>query len=371
MPVILGTGRGEKNDDNSTTPSTPEIDEERGTRTIGYITYILSVIYTYIVNNVFMGDNPMKEKMRGSIYGIGIALILIVLLLTMAIFTPAVKGVDNPYGEKRWRWNKGHMKVIHDNGTELFVKRPEESYKYIQAEVVSEEDGWAEIKITWEEVDQHYSRFKEYWNNHNIPDVNNLTFMVKMSNNIAYFKKTDEVIGFNPFYIYNYTDYSVLGDEHFVHLNLYRKIEVSHTHWENNPGFLSFISMWDKVNYTNIVSPNYTYTYDRFSVDVTSKDHFVVDFDIMLPAEYLIDNVTTEEYVWLSGTVPDDETETWEFFESINTSAGANTDPTDEDGSTPTSSSGLPSSVLIAILAVLVTFSSVAGYLGYRKRREK
>ncbi len=302
-----------------------------------------------------------------------VSILFIILLSSMSIFTPTVKGVENPYGEKSWRWeDTPTMKIIHDNGTDLVVKRPGEEYKYIQAEVVSEEEGWAEIRITWEEVDpdSYYDRYKKYWSDHDVPDVDNLTFMVKKSTNIAYFKKTDEVFGFNPFYIYNYTDYSVLKDEHMRQLDLYRTIEVSHCHWgSGRPGYLLFRSPNDQIEFVNAI-PIFTTntTQDRCFVDLLSKGHYVATLTTFIPAEYLIDNVTTEEYIWLNANVPKDS-EAADFLETINTSAGANTDPTDEDGSTPTSSSGLPSSVLIAILAVLVTFSSIAGYLGYRKRR--
>ncbi len=303
-----------------------------------------------------------------------ISILFIILLSSMSIFTPAVKGVENPYGEKRWRWKKTYMKIIHDNGTAYVLKRPGEEYKYIQSEIISEEDGWAEIKITWEEVDpdSYYDRYKRYWADHDVPDVENLTFMVDMSNNIAYFKNTDEVFGFNPFYIYNYTDYSVLKGEHERYLDLYRRIYVYDCDRGDRKDYLGFRSLDDEIKFVNAI-PIFTKntTQNKCFISVLAKGQYVSDFNIFIPAEYLIDNVTTEEYIWMTGRVPNEDTETLDFLDTINTSAGANTDQTDENGETPTSSSGLPSSVLIAILAVLVTFSSIAGYLGYRKRRKR
>ncbi len=293
-----------------------------------------------------------------------LSLFLILSLLMMSVGPPAVKGVENPYGKKTWRWRWAFMEIIHDNGSALIVKRDGEPYEYMEVEVVSEEKGWAEIKVTWKGRD--FIAPGNYWNDHDIPDVDHLTFMVKKSTNVAYFKKTDEVFGFNPFYIFNYTDASVLDGKKNVVLDLHRKIIADYGSWNNRPGFNNFES--EKM-ITEVRNPetNYTRRYKRWFVNLDAKGHYPVNMGTLIPAEYLINNVTTERYVRISVMVEEENTEAWEFLESINTSAGANTDQDDEVNGDP-SSTNYPTSILIAGIAV---FASIAGYLGYRKQRER
>ncbi len=295
-----------------------------------------------------------------------LSLFLILLLFAMSVLTPQAKGIENPYGEKRWRWEWGYMEIVHDNGTEGIVKREGEQYDYFQMEIVSEEKGWAEIRVTWKESD--YQGPKNYWNDHDIPDVDNLTFMVKKSNNVAYFKKTDEVYGFNPFYIYNYTDYGVLDGEKRVQLDLHRKIEFQKCIWNNREGYLSVLSKRYSINYTKFPNTNYSKTHEIYYLDVTSKGPFVANFNAFIPAEYLIDNVTTEEYIRIAGS---SSTEALDYLDhTINMSVDSSTNQTN-GGENPSSVSPSHSKVLIAGIAILVMFSSIAGYLGYRKQRER
>ncbi len=301
-----------------------------------------------------------------------VSIFFILTLLSMSFFTPAVKGAENPYGENTWEYYFAIMELIHDNGTGLAAKRIPEMYDFT-VEIVSESEGWAELRLSWEEVDEEKYLRDCYWREHDIPDVDNLTFMVKKSTNVAYFKKTDEILGFCPFYIYEYTDYSIFDEygtgNHKFTINPHRTYTGGRFKWKVGTkfrkGYLSF-SCEEEIQWVRYNGVNKSINF----IGVNAKGHYPVHFEVFIPAEYIIKNVTTEEYVWLTGGLRyPEQTEAYEFLETINTSAGANTDQTDEDGGTPTSSSGLPSSVLIAVLAVLVTFSSIAGYLGYRKRR--
>ncbi len=296
----------------------------------------------------------------------------------MSVSGPIAKGADNPFEEKSWEWkfNHGMMQIIHENETGLIVKREGETYDHIKVDIVSEEKGWAEMKITWDEEDYHGP--KNYWNDHDIPDVDNLTFMVKKSTNMAYFKGTDEIFGYNPFYIYNYTDFSVLdGEENTepVRLGLYRKMRFSKGVWSprrgnSRKGYLNCYTPEDKVKFMRYPDSDNPRNYTISLLTVNSKGHYPVHFNTFIPAQYLIDNVTTEKYVRLTGVIKKEESpEVYEFLKTVDMSVDNNNDGS--GGNLKSSITTLPDLVLIATIAVLVTISSIIGYLGYKNKSEK
>ncbi len=266
---------------------------------------------------------------------------------------------SNPYGKGNWELHFGSFHIIHKNGTELEMRHDPFSLSKVSLTILKENSSWAKMRIGWKEKEFN----TRYWRNHDLDYHKNITIIVRKSNNMAFIKPSDKLIGFNPFFVYGYTNTKITNEGNGkVTLDLDKKY-IAYYISEYSARFsdetfrirncLNFVSK-KEIQYKELYLGNNPIT-TKSILEVTSKGHYPINFEIVLPAEFIIKNCTSQKYVKLSAGLGSNQDGAEDFLNSIN------------NGGEPSYLNPFPWR-LIAI-PVLIIPSAGVGYLAYRKRK--
>ncbi len=281
--------------------------------------------------------------------------IFILLFLLMAVLSntgmKCQAKEENPYGEGNWTLNRASMSIIHKNGTKLQQKHDDFRLSKISSEILKENKSWAQIEITIGES----NRNTDYWKDEG--DLNhskNFIIRVRKSNNMAYIGPDKHVIGFNPFYVYKYTNTKITNEGNGeITINTDKEYQIFYCNEGYSINHTLGIESKKKIEFQRSISDG---SLSLPMIDVNAKGHYPVSYHIFLPAEYVLNNCTTEEYVWLKAAYEDDNEEVRDFLESV------------DNGGEPEYMNRFPTR-LVAITAIIMVPSVIFGYMTYKKRR--
>ncbi|MFP4051316.1 MAG: hypothetical protein ACLFVB_06205 [Thermoplasmata archaeon] len=282
-------------------------------------------------------------------------ILFLFLLITSVINLSSICNADqtsNPYGKDNWELHNGSFHIIHKNNTKLEQRHDSFRLSKVSIRILKENSSWAKIKVSWQEKEYN----NRYWRLHDLDYYKNLTINVRKSNNMAYIEPTDELIGFNPFHVYEYTNTKITnkGDGEIT-LNLDKKYLVYYI--SKNPPLnhlLGFQCEKDIQYIKQNLGGNPLVS--RSITHVISKGHYPKSFTIYLPAEYILKNCTNEKYVGLNADLSSEQDEGIDFLKSV-----------DNGGKPKYMEPPLPWH-LIAI-PVLLVISGLLGYKAYKNKK--
>ncbi len=299
-----------------------------------------------------------------------ISAFLFLSLILFSITTPfnaEAKSVDNPYGEGEWQLHNGWLKIIHKNGTHFEQRHSSLSLSKITSKIMNQTKSFSKLKIKLKEKSDN----NPYWNRHDLNYSKNITIKVSKSNNMAYIEPSGDLIGFNPFYVYDYTNTKITNKGHGeITLNLDKKYNLYYVS-EYSFGYSGVMDREAKVfkiNHCLGVSSKKEIRFRRLQFannpnlttelqGVTYKGHYPTSYQLVLPAEHILMNCTTEEYVILGGELGYHQNKAVEFLHSV-----------DNGGEPDYMNFSIVPWRLVAVPALIIP-SAVVGYLAYKKRK--
>lgn len=282
---------------------------------------------------------------------------IIFILLSSMVSFGALRGAgttENPYDEGNWKLSNASLHIIQENDTELEQEEPGIGLSNIWI-TVGEEESWANIDVHLEERDE--DKLKPYWQENEVPEfTQNISFDVRKSNNIAYHE--DDLIGFNPFWVYEYTDTEITVEEGEIRgkatLDLDRKYEVSYA--SNSFGVehcLVFRSQ-DEIEFMRKIGGEAESS--QRMIEISAKGRYPVNIGLVLPNEYILTDPTSEGYVYLTANLREEnQEEAYEFLETV------------DNGGKPYSVNILPWNLII--IPALIIPSVYFGYKAYQKKK--
>ncbi len=296
----------------------------------------------------------MLVKKKTILKTISISLFLF-LLITSVINLSSVCYADktsNPYGEDNWELHSGWFDIIHKNNTKLEQRHGGFRLSKVSMKILKENSSWAKIKVSWQEKEYN----NRYWRNHDLDYYKNITINVRKSNNMAYIEPTDELIGFNPFYVYKYTNTKIINKGNGeINLDLDKKYQVYYISKSPPVDHLLGFESKKEIQYIK-QNTGGNPSVSRGVIDVTSKGHYPKSFTIYLPAEYILKNCTSEKYVGLNARLSSEQDKGIDFLKSV-----------DSGGEPKYLEPPLPWH-LIAI-PVLLVISGLLGYKAYKNKK--
>lgn len=285
-----------------------------------------------------------------------IIIFLFLLLAVSSVSNLSINGegddTSNPYGEGNWELHRGSFNIIHKNGTELEQRHESFALSKISSKILKENGTWARIRISWDEKDLN----NRYWMSHDLDYYENITINVRKSNNMAFIESSNKQIGFNPFYVYEYTNTKMTNEGNGkVTLDLDKKYEAYYVSKssENIHSLLGFQSK-KELRYTRLQFGNDPIA-KRSKLSLNAKGHYPSWYSVYLPAEYILKNCTSEEYVCLGASIGSGQHKAIEFLKTV------------DNGGEPSYLNRFPW-VLVAI-PILLVISTFFGYMAYKNKK--
>ncbi len=305
--------------------------------------------------------------MKAKVYGVILCIISILLISSLpSHHLGDTVEAENPYGKGVWEWHDGNMWLIRQNGSDLVNYHTPEIFNWFRVEVVDENQNWATLKITWDKNYKNLPR-KSYWENRTIPDYDNFKLKVKKSNNLAYFERTDEVFGFNPFYVYEHVTPDMVGEDGKGNFELDQKYMAVYGRGGYSTETFELDNMSGVSSMKNIrcYRSHQDMNLSLSSMDVVYKQHYPGLSMAFIPAEILIKNVTDEKFVHITANLDESQEEAIDFIKSISCFGAKPEDGTNgqSDDQNMVEKYAFVGLIGVGILSVIVA------YIGYRKAR--
>ncbi len=307
------------------------------------------------------------------------------IIMFCSIFTVSVEGneVKNPYGEKKWKLNDASLTIIYDDEGELIDMHPDEAdrdlapgetrdrsvfHGNLGMEVRNESSGQAELTVNFSDIENQYGKESE------MIDNTQFRLIVDKSDNIAYHKKTEEKIGFNPFYFFAYNDIDILEGEREKNITIddkykfgYRESYSILTRPKTNPTAdekmysikepILEVSSSDEIKYTSISIYEKGQDTERAKsrIAATGKSYYPTSIDCFLPADIFFNETTNERYVNLEAKIGYHQEEVEEYLNSLELKKLKRNQSVTK--------------MLFVFLGTVVSLGAILAYLAYRKNR--